>query len=370
MKLNTLMTDLKTNRLILCLLAIKLIGVGFATLVFARFSPLVDSELYIKGFYNTEITFRTRAIQFMASFLNSIGGSLMAHLTFGLISVVGLIYYYITGGRRWVLMLTLLLPSTLVWTSIVGKEAIFTGGMGLALVVWSKYAVKPLNWLDMVAVMLALVVCALLRPHYAIAIVWLFIATVIIKRKLNFSEPILIILILIAATAIYFTVWNELLLRGFGAIEYTGRASRHQMLGILTVGSGGFDQAFENYKSWIPFAVITGIVGPLPSEAWQRLELLPFLFEGVFVLFSPLFVALWVKKHIIAIEHDFFRIFGWCLLPAILMLMVLHAPFGLLNPGSATRWRVNFEQIFYLAPLLLMYRFMDVDSTENHSLSP
>jgi hypothetical protein len=48
-------------------------------------------------------------------------------------------------------------------------------------------------------------------------------------------------------------------------------------------------------------------------------------------------------------------------------LMVLHAPFGLLNPGSATRWRVNFEPIFHMAPLLLIYGFLDKDRHENHS---
>ena len=46
--------------------------------------------------------------------------------------------------------------------------------------------------------------------------------------------------------------------------------------------------------------------------------------------------------------------------------MVLHAPFGLLNPGSATRWRVNFEAIFHIAPLLLLYGFLDNDRHANH----
>jgi hypothetical protein len=38
---------------------------------------------------------------------------------------------------------------------------------------------------------------------------------------------------------------------------------------------------------------------------------------------------------------------------AIIILVLVHAPFGILNPGSAIRWRVNFELIFYMAPLLL-----------------
>ena len=63
-------------------------------------------------------------------------------------------------------------------------------------------------------------------------------------------------------------------------------------------------------------------------------------------------------------------IFWLCLVLAILALLVLHAPFGLLNPGSATRWRVNFESAFHMAPLLLLYGFLDNDLHENHSFPP
>tara|TARA_B110001469_G_C9488516_1_gene244568 strand:+ start:57 stop:185 length:129 start_codon:yes stop_codon:yes gene_type:complete len=35
------------------------------------------------------------------------------------------------------------------------------------------------------------------------------------------------------------------------------------------------------------------------------------------------------------------------------MSIIIHAPFGILNPGTAIRWRVNFELIFYLAPILI-----------------
>jgi hypothetical protein len=63
------------------------------------------------------------------------------------------------------------------------------------------------------------------------------------------------------------------------------------------------------------------------------------------------------------------KLFFLSLASAILMLLFMHAPFEILNPGSAIRWRVNFEQVFYLAPILLMLRFIDVKTKENPSLS-
>jgi hypothetical protein len=93
----------------------------------------------------------------------------------------------------------------------------------------------------------------------------------------------------------------------------------------------------------------------------KRIEFLPFFIEGVIILLSPLLIYILASRHALPQEVLFKKIFWWCLIPAILMLMLIHAPFGLLNPGSATRWRTNFEQIFYLAPLLLLYRFIDRD---------
>ena len=56
-------------------------------------------------------------------------------------------------------------------------------------------------------------------------------------------------------------------------------------------------------------------------------------------------------------------------MPVIVALIVVHAPWGLLNPGSATRWRVNFEAIFHIAPILLLYSFLDNKYDENNSFS-
>jgi len=274
-----------------------------------------------------------------------------------MISVLGLVYYYQTGGRRWSLLLTLFLPSTLVWSSIVGKEAIYCGGLGLALVVWSSYTVRRLHWHEVFIAAISLSICFSFRPHYTVALSWLFVATVSIKHLKDKAPIFLLSLLFIGAISAYFLVWDELLFRAYSGIESTARASRFESFGIAAKSLDGFQQ----FKSYLPLGVLIGIVGPLPSEVLKRIEFLPFFIEGVIILLSPLLIYIWASRHALPQEVLFKKIFWWCLIPAILMLMLIHAPFGLLNPGSATRWRTNFEQIFYLAPLLLLYRFIDRD---------
>ena len=52
-------------------------------------------------------------------------------------------------------------------------------------------------------------------------------------------------------------------------------------------------------------------------------------------------------------NHIYFLNFIYGVVPAIIIAALIYAPFGILNRSSAIRWRVNFELIFYMAPLLL-----------------
>ncbi|MBT8573731.1 hypothetical protein G6699_09170 [Polynucleobacter paneuropaeus] len=347
------------------LVILKISGVVFATMIFSRYTPLVDSNLYLKGYYSIDPSLRTKFIHYSAVFLNGLGGNFFAHFIFAIFSVVGLIYFCIAGGTRWVFLLFLLLPSSFVWTSIVGKEAVYFGAMGLVLVIWSKYALQDLSYVDKTLLFSGIVICILFRPHYSAALVWLFISTWIIKRGYGSIPLILIALFTLGAIAIYFLAWEQLLLRGFGGIDPLARASRFEYFGIDQGTSAGY----LKFKGLVMLGIVYGMIGPLPSEIFARLEFLPFFIEGLLILFFPLFIWILVIKKSFRLAPQFLQIFYWSLVPAMFMLMIIHAPFGLMNPGSATRWRTDFDQIFYLAPLLLFFRFMDYEEKTNTTLS-
>lgn len=354
-----------TPKVVAMLLIIKLFGVLFATLVFSKFSPLIDADLYLKGYFVIDPHLRTQLVQIVATGVNGIFWGGVTHWVFGVFSIVGLLYYYLTGGRRYVLVLTLLLPSSFVWTSIVSKEALFFGFFSLILVLWARYVTDKFSKRDFAFLLISFLICTLLRPHYAVVVIWLFCSVMVIKKTGWSAWGALAIVLIASATAIHLTVWNDLLLHGFDAIDPSARSSRFGLFGI----NPGSAEGFERFEQLWPLGIVVGIVGPLPSELFLRLEFVPFFVEGVLILLSPVLICFYAMKQRFKRKNLFFQIFFLCLVPAIFALVILHAPFGLLNPGSASRWRVNFETIFYLAPLLLFFNFKDSLEHEDCSLS-
>ena len=341
--------------LTLALVAIKTLGVYFATEIFSKYSPLIDSNLYLSNFYKNESTIRTVVVQKLAILISGFGGNFFAHFVFGLISTAGFIYYYLRGGRSWAILLFLLLPSSLVWTSIVGKDALFFGGFGLILFIWSKFSIDSLDIFDLFSLILGFSICLIMRPHYAFVLIWLFFSTALLKVFAERAFSSLIIAFILCGLSIYFFAWEQLLARGYGAIDSLARASRFEFFGIIPHSEIGF----ERFRELISLGIITGIIGPMPSELISRPVFIPFFLEGLLILIFP-FVLMWVLSgNLLANRTTFIRIFWWSLVPGIFLAMVIHAPFGLLNPGSAIRWRTDFEQIFYLAPFLLFLQMRD-----------
>lgn len=344
------------------LLVGKLLCTLLAVFFFARFSPLIDAELYLSGFYTNEVSFRTVVIQSLVTLLSNIGGGLFVHCAFGLVSLVGVMYYYLRGGKRWQLCLLLLLPSTLIWTSVIGKETLFYGAFTLSLVIWARFVVRKCDVVDYFLLGICAVVCTLLRPHYTIVFVWLFASTVLVLKIKQGTRVWLCLLAFMGCGVLWAFAWESLLSRGFEGIDVGGRASRFLFFGI----EPGTDAGFEAYKKLLYLGALFGIIGPMPTELFVRPEFIPFFLEGLLILLFPVVVYLFASKQSFAEKQRFKTIFWMCLVPAIFALVIIHAPFGLLNPGSATRWRVNFEAIFHMAPLLLL--FAHLDSDENHSL--
>lgn len=361
--INNLANNLpKPLRWSILLLVAKLVCTSLAVFVFARFSPLIDADLYLSGFYADAVTLRTSVIQSLVTLLSNFGGALFVHWTFGVVSLVGVIYYYQRGGTRWQLCLPLLLPSTLIWTSVIGKEALFYGAFTLSLVIWSRFVVRKCDVADYVFLGMAAVVCALLRPHYAVVVVWLFVSTALVNKVKRGAWVWLCLLAFVGCGVLWMFAWESLLYRGFGAIDAGARASRFLLFGI----EPGTEAGFSAYKELLPLGALFGVIGPMPTELFARPVFIPFFLEGLLILLFPAVVYFYASKQSFEGKQRFKTIFWMCLVPAILALVILHAPFGLLNPGSATRWRVNFEAIFHMAPLLLLFAIWDND--ENHPL--
>ena len=352
-------SELKSISLILL---IKTLGVLFAIVVFASFTPLVDVEHYFTGHYPDHTNLRTKIVQFIAFNMNALVGSFLTHQFFATLSVVALIYRALDGRAVAELLPFLILPSSLVWTSIVGKEAIFVCFFNVALVLWAKYTLSSLSRVEIFSAIVCIACCFCFRPHYAVVLPWIFFGSMIIKSRNIVLLKIVPVIFVVTIFLIYLFVWQELLYRGIAAIDPLARASRHDVIGFLPENSlGGFEANLNVFKDEIMRNFYLGIVGPSFPEAVNRIEFFPFFFEGVLIFVSPAVLYAYATLSLKSVRQrqHYHSVFWVCIMPAIVLLIWLHAPFGVLNPGSAVRWRTNFESMFYLAPLILYLDIRD-----------
>jgi hypothetical protein len=333
-------------------IGIKVLGTLFALFIFNRFTPLVDSINYINNYYLEDMHFRTLIVQHITNILVSLTTPLITHIFFSLFSASAIFYYALKSRDNSWLLLILLFPSALTWTSIVGKEAIYFGCVGIFLVIWIDLIKEKLSYRHL-SLIIPLGLCAMLRPHYTIGLLWLAISAFIIKND-KLSNRLIALAFIITIVGIVYSLIPELALRAYEAINPTARASRNVTLIIQTL---------EAFKSQMSTGMLYGIIGPLPSELLRRPEFIAFFIEGIAVLIAPLAIGFILFKKTLEINNNvYFSNFIYGVLPAIIILVLIHAPFGILNPGSAIRWRVNFELILYMAPLLL---FLEAKKNEH-----
>ncbi len=389
----------KTYIIIIFLIA-KILATTFSLYIVDQFSPLVDAKLYQNELYfERTIAFRTYFIQSIASITNFFTSPIISHYIFSILSISGILWYVISSNVRWYILLILLLPSSMIWTSVIGKEAIYYLCFSILLINWNKYINQEFKLENYLLVIIASVVCMMLRPHYTICIIWLFYAAIIIG-KTNYFKEILIIsyLLILSFLLIILFLGNELdsilkinffdiRWRAFASIDIKGNASRHIDLGLLDVANKNLckgntlcdwiligNKKFlleSQFTQYFGTGFIFGIVGPFPNEVLERPEFAPFFLEGVMILFSPLVFLIIIKSFQKFNDRNvYFLNYVYGVLPAIFLVMLIHAFFGILNPGTAIRWRVNFELIFYFAPLLIFFNIHEFKNDKDNTLSP
>ena len=356
-----MLIKINSTKLIIVTFLIKIFGIFFSLFIFNKFSPLIDSNLYLNHYFIGVEDIRTRFIQGIVVLL-SFFDDIIIHFIFSCFSVIGFLYATIRCDLKLIYLLFLLLPSSLIWTSIVGKEAIFYGFFTLLLFIWIEFLKDKLNFLDIILITLSFIVCAILRPHYLVCIVWLYLSLVIVKYYYNYKNLILIL----SFTGLFFSCFiiiysDTVLWRALSSIEYYARASRFVDFNILPPQIGSDlhlrDDIFIYFKEALIKNWIYSIIGPRFNEIFIRIEFIPFFIEGIFILSFPIICYLYALKMKINEFKKYKLLFFYCLIPSLMLIILVHAPFGILNPGTGIRWRVNFETIFYITPLLIFFNY-------------
>ncbi len=365
------------NYIIFIIILAKLIATALSLYVVDNITPLVDAKMYQEEkYFDHNIPFRTYLVQLIASITNHLTSPTISHFVFSFFSISGILWYIRLYNFSWHILFILLLPSSMIWTSIISKEAVYYCLFSLLLINWNIFINNKLTKVNFIIIFIASLLCLILRPHYFICLLWLFWSAIILiyfkRYKLILIISFLIICSIISIIFHYgdfldnfFKIYFfDVVLKGYESIDPNGSASRHKLLELvmppnlcqIEMCSFASEKEFllENYSKYFSLGFLFGIIGPLPIEIVQRPEFIPFFFEGIIILLFPFVFFIFCKiKFKFFNDNIYFRNYLYGIIPAILLVMAIHAYFGILNPGTAIRWRINFELIFYFAPYLI-----------------
>ena len=279
-------------------------------------------------------------------------GKYLGSFPFLILSFLG-IYYPVSRmniSRRQLLGLLamLSLPSFGIWTSIASKEAVSVFFMGIILAAYiDVYHRMPVR--NKLLLVLAVYLCLIFKPQYMIGIFALFSFT-FVARELSFSVWAKSFLYIVAiglgvAVLYYFRDLVDSLSKTMPA-HFTMEAGSTRK---NTIWVGQYD-FYRNaaYGMYIAF------VGPTLQEALSKPVHMMAWIESMIILtvFSVLSLN-YVLKVACSSRLNVMFLAGFSLVA--FWILLVHYPFGALNPGSAIRYRESFYA-FLVCLFYFMYR--------------
>ena len=378
------------NIIIFTIIFTKLLATVFTLLIVDKFTPLIDAKMYQDGMFRSEhITLRTYIVQQIANFISFFIHPLASHYLFSLFSALGLIWFVRAYNPKWYILFILLFPTSMIWTSIISKESIYYLFFSILLILWIKIIHNEFKVKHLFALIISILVCMIFRPHYLVCIVWIYWVAIILNNIKNYKLILFGTYFLILGMVLFIVFFGnyidsffgtnlfDLKFRAFSSISYDARSSRFIEFGFTRdfleqLKIFGQKETFLQIDSKMNPLFFTGfiygIIGPLYEEVINRFEFIPFFIEGVIIMSFPIIIfirMLIIQKNIFNNINFLNYVYG--LFPAIILVMIVHAFFGLFNPGTAVRWRINFELIFYFAPFLLYFKNLEIKNEKNNT---
>lgn len=329
----------------------------FALFVFSKLTSLGDTWSYLDGNVSDYLILyihRTELMIFFAGTLNKVFGLIFANTVFVTMSFYG-IYYSVsriklTNKQLLLVLLLLSFPSFGIWTSIASKEAVGVFYMGIVvgyLIDLLENKGRKIKFIEYIAFYLLL----LFKPQYLLAIlsIWVYIKFSYLFNLQSLGKSVLFLMhVLVIIFILYYfrDLINEVSFILPNNFSLNAGSTREN-----TIWVHNYD-IFRNalygmlLAFWGPtFSEI--IVKPLQSVVFFE-SLVIFLFFLYFTLKASMLVVQTGKVNIY-----YFSIFFM----AVFWLLFVHYPFGVLNPGSAIRYRENF---YGFLVVLLFYLYQKI----------
>lgn len=326
----------------------------FAVFVYSKFSQLGDAQSYLLGAYDEEGQLRTVMITWIATTVIRIAhAELLAHLAFSLFAATGVAYLarqaHVRGKYRWPLLAIVLLPNFGVWASVIGRESLFVGLLGLFMGATIGYQARG-GLLKLLLAIICVGGMTLIRAPFGFALGLFLLMFLLYVRgpRMHLSVGVQAIGYASVAALVLAVAWPYL--DDYIANEVLPRARSYFTIGSATTRMWVHLNSTDTFLKSLWWTLPLSLVGPTPAEVMARPVMLPFLASGLGI------VGLLVLGVVTAFRAPAGRprkllVLGW--LPAILLILVAYVPFGIYNPGSGIRYASCFL-LFLIYPSMLL----------------
>jgi hypothetical protein len=351
------------SKFLLEVLVLKVFGTLFAVFVYARFTGLGDSERYLSAqlnFNTNELINRTQLTELFFAILNRFFPDVI--VSFIPSVILGYVIYYVFGRNyKYLYKLSfwtcMLLPHFMVWSSAAGKEVIAI--TAFMLLIKSCVDIAVYNHTRLTPTLIALLLGLLMRPHYFIPYFFLVISTYVSRHIKIGKLPKLSLGFLIASLGGFLALCAMLLTLSYkywiDFLDYVMYLSKAYFL-AYDAGSNRWDVSWSGLPDFfgnIWWGMPASIIGPTIAESLKRPIFILIFLEGLlsfYLIFYLLFRLLKLSKK----EPQYRAIIIFGFVPALILALTIHYPFGLFNPGSAVRYKQSLAPLFYFYPLLLI----------------
>lgn len=289
--------------------------------------------------------------QIFASSLNAVtgGNAILINIGFQTVAFVGLLAFLkgLDTKTRIFVLLLVMTPSFSIWSSMASKEAIVVGLVGI----FARYIVDIYNNRDSIKIyhLITLGILFMYKPQFFPAIIFVA-ATSNLARYFREAATIAVLAASASLVALYFfrdrlDLFSRGILRGI--LLEPGRSQR-----VLSF-SDQYDIFFQ-----APGGMIRAFIGPTISEAAGNFLQMMTLVES-FLILGALTGFVIIRLPRIPAYSAVIALF------TVFWTMLANYPLGLVNPGTAIRYRTDYMLLIILAVAVLTSRNMYIDWRRN-----
>lgn len=332
-------------------LIFKLFYLLFGHFVFINISTLGDTFRYLSSETNFKITVlysSTELMDFLGGISGHIFGTSFGSLPFCILNFVCTLICLrslrLNNYSLIIILLILSFPSYGLWTSVASKEAIVSSSM---FIIFLQYY-RIINHIKINKTLLIITyyVIIVFKIQYFPVLLFLNIFLLIYHKYKFINISYFLYYPVVCIFGIYFVILycDEIDRLAFLVASHFDVDASSTRKNFILVNKYDF---FRN----APYGMFIGMFGPTLSEA--NLRFTHFLSFAESTLLILIFATIFYYRIYVCLIYNKFSLNSLLLPITVLILFAaVHYPFGIMNPGSAIRYRCSFYPIIFLSLFL------------------